>query len=250
MKDLKLIKSEKFNDLECDFYKDENEDIFVTRYQIGKALQYSNPSRAISDIHNRHKERLDKFSRCTQIALPSGGVQEVYVYNAKGIYEICRYSNQAKADMFYDFVYDVLEEIRKTGGYNSTNKLFAKLTECQIETSYNLVGLKRQLDETSNIISEHDKLLKERVYISPKEAKDVQKAIYERAKIIAIDNNLPYHEVKKALFKRLYITVNDTFEVATYRELPSYKFMDILDYISKTNVYTADLQCECGQISL
>ena len=34
MKDLKLIKSEKFNDLECDFYKDENEDIFVTRYQI------------------------------------------------------------------------------------------------------------------------------------------------------------------------------------------------------------------------
>ena len=78
----------------------------------------------------------------------------------------------------------------------------------------------------------------------------MQKAIYERAKIIAIDNNLPYHEVKKALFKRLYITVNDTFEVATYRELPSYKFMDILDYISKTNVYTTDLQCECGQISL
>lgn len=119
MKDLQIIKSEKFNDLECDFYKDKKGEIFVTRNQIGKALEYPNPSNAIKDIHNRHKARLDKFSRVAQIALPSGGMQEMYIYNAKGIYEICRHSNQPKADMFYDFVYDILEQIRKTGEYKN-----------------------------------------------------------------------------------------------------------------------------------
>lgn len=119
MKDLKIIKKEKFNDLECDFYKDEKGEVFITRNQIGKALEYSNPSRAISDIHRANKERLDRFSRCTKISLPSGGVQEVYIYNVKGIYEICRHSNQPKANLFYDFVYDILEEIRKTGEYKN-----------------------------------------------------------------------------------------------------------------------------------
>lgn len=119
MKDLQIVKKEKFNDLECDFYKDEKGEVFITRNQIGKALEYSNPSRAISDIHRANKERLDRFSRCTKISLPSGGVQEVYIYNAKGIYEICRHSNQPKANLFYDFVYDILEEIRKTGEYKN-----------------------------------------------------------------------------------------------------------------------------------
>lgn len=35
------------------------------------------------------------------------------IYNAKGIYEICRHSKQPKADEFYDFVYDLLEKLRK-----------------------------------------------------------------------------------------------------------------------------------------
>lgn len=34
------------------------------------------------------------------------------LYTAKGIYEICRWSRQPKADAFFDFVYDVLEGLR------------------------------------------------------------------------------------------------------------------------------------------
>lgn len=114
---LEIVKTEKFGELDCNFYKNEEGEIFVTRTQIGKALGYNNPSRAISDIHKAHKERLDALSRVTKISLPSGGTQKVYVYNTKGIYEICRYSNQPKANDFYDWVYDVLERIRTTGGY-------------------------------------------------------------------------------------------------------------------------------------
>ena len=114
---MEIFKTEKFGDLDCNFYKNGTGEIFVTRTQIGKALGYDNPSRAISDIHKAHKERLDTFSRVTKISLPSGGTQKVYVYNVKGIYEICRYSNQPKANDFYDWVYDVLEKVRTTGGY-------------------------------------------------------------------------------------------------------------------------------------
>ena len=83
---LQILKSEVFGTVKCDFYGDGNQ-VYMTREQIGTALGYSNPKRAISDIHNRHRERLDKFSRVTQIAYPSGGKQDVYIYERKGVIE-------------------------------------------------------------------------------------------------------------------------------------------------------------------
>lgn len=121
---LEIIKSENFGRMKCDFYKNEEGEIFVTRTQIGKALEYSEPNTAITKIHNRNKERLDKFSVCTKLVGTDGKQYDTYLYNAKGVYEICRYSNQPKANDFYDWVYDVLDTIRKTGGYVANEDLF------------------------------------------------------------------------------------------------------------------------------
>lgn len=110
---MELVKQEKFAGLDVDFYKDENNNIYMTRNQIGAALEYSDPRLAINKIHMRNKERLDKFSASTKLVLPNGIPQETTVYNEKGIYEILRKSNQPKADDFYDFVYDVIEGLRK-----------------------------------------------------------------------------------------------------------------------------------------
>lgn len=107
---LQILKSETFGTVKCDFYGDGNQ-VYMTREQIGTALGYSNPKRAISDIHKRHKERLDKFSRVTQIAYPSGGKQDVYIYNRKGVMEICRWSQQEKADAFMDWVWEVIDNL-------------------------------------------------------------------------------------------------------------------------------------------
>ena len=70
MNNLKLVTTENFggeNDnsqgiAPCDFWVDKNGEYLVTREQIGKALRYSNPSKAIEKIHLRHKDRLDKYS--------------------------------------------------------------------------------------------------------------------------------------------------------------------------------------------
>lgn len=110
---LSLVKQENFGSVLCDFWENENGDIFMTREQIGKALEYSNPRVAITKIHARYKHRLDKFSVSTKLVSTDGKSYETVVYNAKGIYEICRHSEQPKADVFYDWVYDLLENLRK-----------------------------------------------------------------------------------------------------------------------------------------
>lgn len=62
MSELQVFKNETFGEVPCDFYKNENGDIFMTREQIGTALEYTNPNDAIRIIHRRNKDRLDKFS--------------------------------------------------------------------------------------------------------------------------------------------------------------------------------------------
>ncbi|OPX85596.1 MAG: hypothetical protein A4E53_03393 [Pelotomaculum sp. PtaB.Bin104] len=111
-KALTLVKQERFGELECDFYKKDDE-YYMTREQIGRALDYSDPAIAIYKIHERNKDRLDKFSVLTKLVSTDGKIYEVYLYSRKGVYEICRWSRQPKADAFFDWVYDVLEKLAK-----------------------------------------------------------------------------------------------------------------------------------------
>lgn len=112
---MQIVKSEMFGSVQCDFWQNNGGEIFVTRDQIGTALEYTNPSIAIAKIHSRHKDRIDKFSTYTKLVGVEGGryvEREQVLYSAKGIYEICRWSHQDKADEFYDMVYDILEMLR------------------------------------------------------------------------------------------------------------------------------------------
>lgn len=61
MNNLKLITTENFGDLSCNFYRNMNDDILLTREQIGQALEYSDPMVAIEKIHKRHPDRLDNL---------------------------------------------------------------------------------------------------------------------------------------------------------------------------------------------
>ena len=121
MNELVLVNSKFFNGVRFDCYQDahqqDSSDFWATRTQIGQLLEYENPGVSVGNIHNRNKERLDKFSRVNQIDLPSGGKQEVTVYNFKGLLEICRYSNQPKANDVMDLLWEIADEIRKTGSY-------------------------------------------------------------------------------------------------------------------------------------
>ena len=126
--ELTLVKQGNFLGTTCDFYKDENNKIYMSRTQIGYALQYKDPSNSILRIHQRHYERLDGMSidvaGCQFVTPPkfNKNAERIYLYTAKGVYEICRYSKQKVADEFYDYVYGVIEDIQSNGYYIATEK--------------------------------------------------------------------------------------------------------------------------------
>lgn len=123
-----LATTRDINGLTLNCYRENGQDdlsgeFWMTREQIGRLLEYSKPVIAIGKIHQRNKERLDRFSRVHQIDLPSGGIQSVTIYNFKGLLEICRYSTQPNAHKVIDVLWDIADEIRRTGMYITTQAL-------------------------------------------------------------------------------------------------------------------------------
>lgn len=96
MNNLKLVETDVFNKIAtCDFWGNINNEYLVTREQIGRALGYSNPTKAIDNIHRKHRERIDKFSTTLTLGVLEGDryvERERILYNRKGIMEICRWS--------------------------------------------------------------------------------------------------------------------------------------------------------------
>lgn len=108
---LMLIDKSAFGKIKCSVYSDKQGNILMTREQIGRALGYKNPQNAIDKIHKRNKERLDKFSVIDKLSGTDGKKYDTVLYTRKGVYEICRFSHQPKANAFYDWVYDLLEAL-------------------------------------------------------------------------------------------------------------------------------------------
>lgn len=118
MSNLKLITTEKFGEIECNFYRNRNDEILLTREQVGTALEYSNPRNAIKNIHRKHKDRLDPLSTCIKLSgyqseptSKSEEYERIY-YTERGIMELCRWSRQPKANQFMDWVWDIVEKYR------------------------------------------------------------------------------------------------------------------------------------------
>ena len=158
------------------------------------------------------------------------------IVNEYGLYNLILSSRKKEAKSFKRWItHEVIPSIMRTGSYDvSTNKLLEALTNNQINTNNTLLNINNQLQK-------HEHLLSKRVYLSPKEALEVQKAVTQRVKYIAYEKNLEYQFVRKNLFKRLYTALDENFGVATYRELPSMRMNEILAFIRNVKIYTDDL---------
>ena len=150
---MELLTTRNFNGIQLDCYKADNaeDDFLATREQIGRLLGYKNPRIAITNIHQRNADRLDKFSTVTKLSTVEGSrtvTREVIVYNFEGLLEICRYSNKPKANAVMDFLWSVAKDIRKYGMYlsNRTQEIYKTSPE----------NFKQLLDK---YVAEHDKVL-------------------------------------------------------------------------------------------
>ena len=127
---LELVKQGDFLGTKCDFYKDTNNNIYMTRNQISQALEYKS-IRAVEKIHERNKKELDeesveiaRFNNILQNvgnAKPSKMHPFTVLYNEYGVYDICFFSSQPVAFKFKNWVMDRVAEIRKFGFTTQTN---------------------------------------------------------------------------------------------------------------------------------
>lgn len=151
MSKLKLITTENFGELQCNFYRNMNDDILLTREQIGTALEYANPDDAIYRIHKRHKERLDNLSIC----LSDGLGHDIFYYTERGIMEICRWSNSKKANIFMDWVWDIVEKYRKDliQENNMNAEIIPNMTGLIATLESEILGIKNELNQITKVIT-------------------------------------------------------------------------------------------------
>lgn len=251
---LELVKSFKFNEVECNIYSKDNE-MFMTINQLAEVLGYASKNGIEKLISRNPYLRENEFSVIVSLGTDSlGGTQNTRIFTEDGIYEITMLSKTETGKKFRKVVREVIKSLRKGENSLDTNGLMKQLTESQIVLNNVLAGFKMQIDNdltaTNNKLAEHDELLKTRIYLSPSEAKNVQDAIKAKAKQIALENDLPYKVVRPKLFARLYLALKDKFEVATYRELPSFYYSDVMEAIPSLTISIRDIQNEVYQTSL
>lgn len=115
---MQLATTRKFGELEIQVYENPavghsraQDDFWMTRDQIGTALEYDKPNERIGKIHQRNADRLDPLSTLVKMTKVEGNrtvKREIICYNLRGVMEICRYSTQPKANAFIDFCWDVM----------------------------------------------------------------------------------------------------------------------------------------------
>lgn len=142
---LNLVMTKNVNNTNVDGYLDGHTPYF-TREQIGSALEYENPQKAIDNIHARHKDRLDLFSVTLNLKATDNKEYKTVVYSNRGIFEICRWSRQPKAGMVMDALYDMAEEVMTKGYFSMmSDEALAQLLDEKVNRQ---VGGKQRIRES------------------------------------------------------------------------------------------------------
>lgn len=201
MSEYSVVLQEAVNGISCDFYSNGLGEFYMTRRQIGEALGYSDSQNAIDKIHRAHKERLDLFSVPAKLAGTDGKLYSTFLYSAKGVYEICRWSRQPAADAFFDRVYDILEGLR-------TGKLRASLLPKQDQATIAMrENIERTVVEWFETIEAA--LQSERYYLVPRSSQEQYRKPLEQTLGI-YDNN--YYYIHGRIASELYREVRPTFQ--------------------------------------
>lgn len=154
-----VVTSKPFGALSMDVYEDNNHQYYMTREQIGTALECKDPRKYIAKIHERNADRLDSLSTVVTLTTVEGGItkeREIICYSLRGVMEICRLSRQPKADAFMDFCWDIMESLMRGDTVLATPQMDAALSKEFID-----VRLHALFDSMKNLQSELDSTRKE-----------------------------------------------------------------------------------------
>lgn len=157
-----VITSKPFGALNVDVYQNDKHQYYMTREQIGRALECKEPRKYIAKIHERNADRLDSLSTVVNLTTVEGGItkeREIICYSLRGVMEICRLSRQPKADAFMDFCWDIMESLMRGDSVLATPQMDAALSKEFIDVRLHALfdsmkNLQSELDSTRKDLSE------------------------------------------------------------------------------------------------
>lgn len=110
---LTLATQDQFNSVTCDFYQNENGDVFMTINQLAQVLEYSDRS-GVQKIIDRNDYLKDvEYSVQDKMSSTDGKQYDTRIFTEDGIYEVTMLSKQPKARAFRAFVRKTLKALRK-----------------------------------------------------------------------------------------------------------------------------------------
>lgn len=113
MNNLALIKSENFGEVQCDFWQNENGEVFMTINQLARALEYAGRD-AIEKMIERNPYLAEpEFSVTDKLSATDGKLYDTRIFTEDGIYEVTMLSKQPKARIFRAWVRKILKSLRK-----------------------------------------------------------------------------------------------------------------------------------------
>lgn len=124
--ELQVVKSDKFGEITCDVYGNNDDEYFMTIDQLTQALGYSDTSGIRQIISRNEYLRDSEFSTRDNLSQVEGDRQvsrERILFTEDGIYEITMLSQTEKGRVFRRWIRSVIKSICKTGKYESPNFL-------------------------------------------------------------------------------------------------------------------------------
>lgn len=151
---LELVKQDSFGTVKCDFYKNENDEIYMTINQLAEALEYASKS-GIENIMARNKYLYNpEFSTTHKLGVVEGGrtvFRKRIVFTEDGIYEVTMLSGQPKARAFRAWVRQIIKEIRRTGQYSINQP--QTIEDLIIMTAQSMKEIRQQLQQQQKQLS-------------------------------------------------------------------------------------------------
>lgn len=150
---LSLAKNTMFDDTNCDFWQNEQGEVFMTITQLATALEYTSKS-AIEKMVQRNEYLKDtEFSATDILSAPDGKKYETRIFTEDGIYEVTMLSRQPKAKEFRAWVRQVIKSLRK-------GELVVQETQLSKEQSLDMIKAKtKQAQLLYNMASEFKDVL-------------------------------------------------------------------------------------------
>lgn len=253
-----VITSKSFGALNVDVYQNDKHQYYMTREQIGAALEYNNPNKAIQNIHVKNTDRLDPLSTFLKLRKVEGGItkeREIICYSLHGVMEICRLSRQPKADAFMDFCWDIMESLMRGDSVLATPKMDAALSKEFIDVRLHALfdsvkNLQSELDSTRKDLSEQieearatsnealnvissvsqcvhqikdkqmDDAIKAKSYTPRAEQiSDWRRDMYDRIKVVAKTNDMKIEEI----MSKIYLYMRDVYGFVIEDERKKFK---------------------------